>query len=110
MAAMKTNAILRALTVGLLAYALASCGSGLNSGGGGGGGTTTTGSNATVLMGSGSGASFVSGTLGLTSGTLSAGGSTTVTVNLQYSNGTPYTTTTIVTFISPCFQSNLAQF
>lgn len=102
---MKT--MIKGLGTLLLALAATSCGSGLNSSSTGGG---TTSSSTTVLMGNGSGSSFVAGTLGLTSGTLSAGGSTTVTVNLQYSNGTPYTASTVITFISACFQSNLAQF
>src|SRR5579863_1284605 len=93
----------------LLAVVLASCGSGLNSSSSSSGGSTS--SNTTVQIGSGSGSSFVAGSLAISpGGQLSAGGSASVTVNLQYSNGTPVTTSTIITFISPCFQSGLAQF
>ncbi|MGE5624856.1 MAG: hypothetical protein ACM3ZT_04835, partial [Bacillota bacterium] len=110
---MRTNAM-KTIWKGLgmlgLTAGLAACGSGLNStsttstGGGGGSG------NVSVALGFGSGSSFSKGVLGVSSGNLSAGGSTSVTVNIQNSNGTPFTSAITITFISPCFQNGLAQF
>ena len=67
-------------------------------------GTTST----SVQMGSPAGASFVPSVIGISSATLSAGGSTTLTVVLQQSDGTLYTQGVTVTFNSTCAAQNLA--
>ena len=91
----------------VLLAALAACGSGLNSSSGS---TGTSGGSKAVFLGSGSGPSFKNGVVDLAATSLSAGGSTSVTVNIQTGDGNAYTGTIAVTFISPCFQSGLAQF
>ena len=68
-----------------------------------GGGSTTT-----VQMGSPAGSAFKPSTIGISSTTLSAGGSTTLTVALQQSDGTLYTQSATVTFSSNCAAQNLA--
>jgi hypothetical protein len=89
-----------------LAALLVGCGgTGSFSGGGGGGG-----GNLTVALGSGTGSSFQPGVLALSSTSLSAGGSASVTATLQNSDGTPYSTSTVISFTSPCFQNGLAAF
>ena len=108
---------------GALALALGGCGDSgtgdLTSGTGGTtGGTTgsTTGNGGTTTttpvysLGNGTGASFQTGMIGLTSSTLSAGGSTSLTVNIVDQTGTPYTssTPTTITFNSPCMSQGLA--
>lgn len=90
-----------------LLAALAACGSGLNSSSGS---TGTSGGSKAVFLGSGSGTSFKNGVVDLAATSLSAGGSTSVTVNIQTGDGNAYTGTIAVTFISPCFQSGLASF
>ena len=102
--------------IGILSLLLMSCGGsdGFNAGES----TTTTddsgGSTSTdtgIRIGSGTGASFVAGTLAVavpTTTTLSAGGSTSVTVTLVTSTGAPYTTSTAVTFTSDCAAQGLA--
>jgi hypothetical protein len=60
------------------------------------------GSATTVSMGSGTGAAFQAGVLGISNATLSAGGSTTLTAALQQSDGTLYTQAASVTFNSAC--------
>lgn len=72
------------------------------------GGTTDTG--VVVRLGSGTGASFVSGTLaiGVGSTQLASGGSTSVTATLVDSSGAPYATATDITFTSTCAASGLA--
>jgi hypothetical protein len=74
---------------------------------GNGGSTTTT---PVYSLGNGTGASFQTGMIGLTSSTLSAGGSTSLTVNIVDQTGTPYTSTTptTITFNSPCMSQGLA--
>jgi len=103
--------ILRGLAATSLLATLVGCGSGLNSttGGSTGGGSANS-SNGVFEVGFGSGSGFQKGVVGLSSGTLSAGGSTTVTVNAANPDGTPYTGSVTYTFISPCFQNGLAQF
>ena len=59
-----------------------------------------------VSMGSGSGSSFLSGKIYISTPTLSAGGSTTLQVNLIDQNGAAYTQSTTVTFSSPCVGNN----
>jgi len=66
------------------------------------GGTTS------VQMGNGTGSSFQSGILGVSSATLSAGGSTTLTAVLQQSDGSLYAQPATVTFNSPCVANNQA--
>jgi hypothetical protein len=62
----------------------------------------------TVSMGSGTGATFVPGTLAISSATLAAGGSTTVQAVLQQSDGTLYTGSATVNFNSGCAAQGLA--
>ncbi|HMN45837.1 MAG TPA: Ig-like domain-containing protein [Povalibacter sp.] len=66
------------------------------------GGTTS------VQMGSGTGAQFQSGIIAVSSGTLSAGGSTSLQIVLQQSDGTLYTQPATVSFSSPCAAQGLA--
>lgn len=66
------------------------------------GGTTS------VQMGSGTGAQFQSGIIAVSSATLSAGGSTSLQVVLQQSDGTLYTQPATVSFSSPCAAQGLA--
>jgi hypothetical protein len=60
-------------------------------------------------MGSPAGAGFVASTIGISSTSLSAGGSTSLTVALQQSDGTLYTQPATVTFSSNCAAQNLAK-
>lgn len=73
------------------------------------GGTPGTGGTTTTLsLGSGSGAGFQAGALLLSSSTLSAGGSGTITASLVDQNGTPSTQSATITFSSPCTGLNNA--
>jgi len=63
---------------------------------------------ATAQMGSGTGGAFQPGVLGIANGTLSAGGSTSVQVVLQQSDGTLYTQPATINFSSPCAAQGLA--
>lgn len=101
----------------LLAAALTGCGggdepndafSGTGSGGGGGG-TGGTGVTATAQLGSGTGASFQAGVIEISNASLSAGGSTTLSVSLVQSDGNLYTTQTNIVFNSPCIAAGTAQ-
>jgi hypothetical protein len=65
-------------------------------------------SSTSVQMGSPAGAAFVPSTISISTATLSAGGSTTLTVVLQQSDGTLYTQSATVTFNSTCAAQNLA--
>jgi hypothetical protein len=67
-----------------------------------------TGSGPTVSMGSGIGANFQVGTLAISSPNLSSGGSTTVQVVLQQTDGTLYTDSASINFSSPCAAQGLA--
>jgi hypothetical protein len=80
-------------------------GSGGGSGGGGtgGGGTTTT-----LSLGSGTGGTFQSGVIAISTSALSAGGSTSLQVSLVDQTGALYTTPTAITFSSPCQSQGLA--
>jgi hypothetical protein len=99
------------LIAGLVAAAaLAACGGssdyltkGSSSGGTSSGGTTTT-----LSMGNGSGSSFENGVIALQSKSLSAGGSTSLQVSIVDQTGALYTTSTTITFNSPCVAQNLA--
>jgi hypothetical protein len=108
---------------GALALALSGCGDSgngeLTTGTGGAtGGTSgsTTGNGGSTStapvysLGNGTGAGFQTGMIGLTSATLSAGGSTSLTVNIVDQTGTPYTsaTPTTITFNSTCMSAGLA--
>jgi hypothetical protein len=60
-------------------------------------------------MGSPAGAGFTASTIGISSTSLSAGGSASLTVALQQSDGTLYTQPASVTFNSNCVAQNLAK-
>lgn len=62
----------------------------------------------TVQMGSGTGANFQPGMMTVSSGTLSAGGSTSLQVVLQQSDGTLYAQPATINFSSVCAASGLA--
>jgi hypothetical protein len=62
----------------------------------------------TVQMGSGTGAAFVAGTIGISNASLSAGGSTSLQVVLQQSDGTLYTQSATISFSSACAAQNFA--
>src|ERR1700730_5168196 len=100
--------------VGALALSLAACGGGstLSSGtstGATGGTGGTGGTTKTYSMGNGSGSSFQSGVIGLSSTTLSAGGTTSLTVAIVDQTGTLYTGAAVtVGFNSPCVAQGLA--
>ena len=97
------------------ALALASCGGGSGSltsvsstgtGTGTGTGTTTT---TTYSMGNGSGSSFQSGVIGISSASVSAGGSTSLQVSIVDSTGTLYTAGSVtITFSSTCIGEGFA--
>ena len=70
-----------------------------------GGATTTLGN---VGMGFGTGAAFQAGIIGIAVPSLSAGGSTSMTVNFVLSDGTLYTDPVDVTFSSPCIAAGTA--
>jgi len=72
------------------------------------GGTTGGSSSTTVRIGNGTGSGFTAGVLALGVSSLSAGGSTSVTANLVDENGSPYTTSTDVTFTSTCVSQSSA--
>lgn len=99
-------------TIAILAgtLLLAACGNGDGKLSGGGGGPAPTPTTSSVALGSGSGASFQVGVLGIAVSDLSAGGSTTISANLQYEDGRPYTKSATIAFTSPCYQNNLATF
>jgi hypothetical protein len=64
----------------------------------------------TVQMGSdsGTGGAFVAGTIAASNASLSAGGSTSLQVVLQQSDGTLYTQSATITFSSPCAAKSFA--
>jgi hypothetical protein len=66
------------------------------------------GGNTTVQMGSGTGGAFQPGIIGISNANLSAGGSTSLQVVLQQSDGTLYAQNATITFNSPCAAQNLA--
>lgn len=98
--------------VSALALALASCGGGGDDaskfsdpgagGGGNGGGAGSGNGSTTVSLGSPAGSSFSSGAMAISSTSLSAGGSASLQVVLQQSDGTLFTQATQVTFNSTC--------
>jgi hypothetical protein len=90
-------------------------GSTTSSGSSSGSGGTTTGNGGTTTaapvysMGSGSGSAFQAGIMGLSSTTLAAGGTTSLTVTIVDKTGTLYSGTAVtVTFSSSCFSQGLA--
>lgn len=89
----------------IVAIALIGCG-----GSYGTNGSSSPSGNTQVYLGSGTGSSFQSGVLQLSSSSLSAGGSATITADLQDSSGNAYTQSATITFTSPCFQNGLATF
>lgn len=62
----------------------------------------------TVQMGSGIGAAFTAGTIAVSSPTLSVGGSTSLQVVLQQSDGTLYSQPATISFNSPCVAQGTA--
>lgn len=62
----------------------------------------------TVEMGGGTGANFQPGVMQVSNSELSAGGSTTLSVTLQRSDGSLYSETATVTFNSDCVANSLA--
>jgi hypothetical protein len=62
----------------------------------------------TVQMGSGIGAAFTAGTIAVANPSLSAGGSTSLQVVLQQSDGTLYTQSATINFSSRCSAQNFA--
>jgi hypothetical protein len=62
----------------------------------------------TVQMGSGIGAAFTTGTIAVSNPSLSAGGSTSLQVVLQQSDGTLYTQSATIAFSSPCAAQSFA--
>jgi hypothetical protein len=100
---------------GCLMLALAACGGGSNEGflGTSSSSTSDTGgvtaSTSGIRIGNGVGAGFTQGALDVAiTGTLSAGGSTSVSASLVDSVGTPYDTATAISFSSTCTSSGLA--
>ena len=89
-------------------------GSASGSSGGTGGTTTGNGGGTTdkpvYSMGNGTGSSFQSGAMGLSSTSLSAGGTASITINIVDQTGTLYASTTAVSinFNSSCLSSGLA--
>jgi hypothetical protein len=61
-----------------------------------------------LSLGSGTGSSFESGAIAVSTKSLSAGGSTSLQVSLVNQAGEPYTTATSITFNSPCVGQGLA--
>jgi hypothetical protein len=82
-------------------------GSGGSGGTGNGGGTTE---KPVYSMGNGTGSGFQSGAMGLSSTTLAAGGTASITINIVDQTGTLYASTTAVSvnFNSSCLSSGLA--
>lgn len=66
------------------------------------------GGSTTVQMGSGTGANFQPGVIAISNPNLSAGGSTSLQVVLQQSDGSLYTQDAQITFSSPCAAQGLA--
>jgi hypothetical protein len=95
--------IIKGFAGALLAASLASCGSGLGTVSTGG-----TGGSTSIRLGSGTGSSFVSGTLALGSSSISAGGATSVTATIVDSTGTLYNQSVDVSFNSPCVSAGQA--
>jgi hypothetical protein len=63
----------------------------------------------TVQMGNGTGAGFVAGQIGVQNGSLSAGGSTSLTISLVQTGGTLFTGSATIGFNSNCIAAGTAQ-
>ena len=100
------------LAAGAVALALTGCGGDTGRGelGNGNGTGTGTGTTTTYEMGNGTGAGFQSGVIGLSTTSLSAAGSTSLSISIVDRTGTLYTSATgvVVTINSPCIASGLA--
>ena len=109
------------IPVALAALALSACGGGStssfaklgSSSGASSGGASSSGSSSgattTFSMGNGSGSSFIHGVIGLSSNSLSAGGTASLSVTIVDQTGTLYTAAPVtVTFNSPCIAKGLA--
>lgn len=101
------------MVIAAATLALASCGGGsggsLTGESGSGGTGTGTGTTTTYSMGNGSGSSFQSGMIGISSTTVSAGGSTSLQVSIVDQTGVLYTTAPVtITFSSTCISQGLA--
>lgn len=86
-------------------------GTGTGTGGTGTGGTGTGGTGGTTTtysLGSGTGGSFQAGAITFQSTSLSAGGSTSLSVNVVDQTGTLYNQGATVTFNSPCIANGMA--
>src|SRR5579863_8815537 len=108
------------IPVALAALALGACGgsgsssfatlgssSGTSSSGASSG--SSSGTTTTLSMGNGSGSAFQHGVIGVTSSSLSAGGTTSLSVTIVDQTGTLFTTAPVtVTFNSPCIAKGLA--
>ena len=102
--------------LGVLALSLTACGGGSlgssssSSSGGTGSGTGTGGTTKTTYsMGSGSGTGFQSGVIGLSSTSLSAGGTSSLTITIVDQTGTLYTALPVsLNLNSPCVAQGLA--
>jgi hypothetical protein len=99
------------------ALALSACGGGSNSSfatvagtsGGSSSGSSSGSTTTTLEMGSGSGSTFDNGKIALSSNSLSAGGTASLSVTIVDQAGTLYTTAPVdVTFDSPCIAQGLA--
>src|SRR5882757_277640 len=84
---------------------IVSPGSSTSTGTGTGGTTTTT----TLSLGSGTGASFLPGQIALGASSLSAGGSTSLTVTLVDQTGALYAQSATIAFNSGCIGAGTAQ-
>ena len=105
------------LAAGAIALALTGCGGdsgkgdlGSGSGGTSSGGTSSGSGTNTYSIGNGTGSSFQSGVIGLSSTNLSAGGSASITISIVNQAGTLDNTTggVTVTLNSPCVASGLS--
>jgi hypothetical protein len=99
------------LTLAAATLALSGCGGSdsnafSNPPGSGGGGQPGT---LRVDMGSGTGGAFQAGIIGISNANLSAGGSASLQVVLQRSDGTLFTESASITFNSPCVAQGLAR-
>ncbi len=100
-----------AFLTALMASLLAACGSGDSNSFKGTGAATGPGGGTgqAVQLGTGTGSGFQAGAIGIISTSLSAGGSTSLTVSLQQADGNLYTTSSTVTFNSPCVAQGSAK-
>ncbi|MDX1451051.1 MAG: hypothetical protein R3183_00735 [Oleiphilaceae bacterium] len=119
------NLIKMLLTPVLLAFVLGACsgsdGFGLGNGGGntsnqgqqqetGNGSEAENETGGSVRIGNGTGVGFTQGVIGVTASNLSAGGTTTLTVNLVDEDSDPITDIVTITFSSDCVSQGLASF